>query len=384
MKKLLYIVRYPIYEDFNLRGKFDGQLAAFRNLGLDVYHLVFDREYFYLVHDGKMERICKATTGLPMYFHTKVYYDMHKAVRKAAELVRFDYVYWRDAPAWRSSYTTARKLHRQGAKLLYEIPTYVKIGETPKNILRRAFYVYADIWEKKMYELLDLIVLIFTEDSRGMTTFRGRPALVIDNGVNVDAIPLRSPAPEKDAVHILALASMSYWHGYDRLIRSLAEYRGHQKVVVHMVGGNDGGMLPQWQKLSEELGVADKVIFHGKMYGDALKEMFDLCDVGVNALGQYTKNLSATSELKVREYTARGLPFLCSVEDPALEHTDEPFWLRVANDASVPDMAQIVEFALNMRGDKAHPQRMRRYAQQHMTWESQYGPMLEMLHKRED
>ena len=146
-----------------------------------------------------------------------------------------------------------------------------------------------------------------------------------------------------------------------------------------LVGGNDGGMLPQWQKLSKELGVADKVIFHGKMYGDALKEMFDLCDVGVNALGQYTKNLSATSELKVREYTARGLPFLCSVED-----TDEPFWLRVANDASVPDMAQIVEFALNMRGDKTHPQRMRRYAQQHMTWESQYGPMLEMLHKRED
>lgn len=381
MKKILYIVRYPVYEDFNLRGKFDGQLAAFRNLGLDVYHLVFDKEAFYLVHNGNKERICTASTWMPMYFHTKVYYDMHRAVRKAADRVRFDYVYWRGAPTWRSSYTTARKLHEQGAKVLYEIPTYVKIGETPRNILRKAFSFYAGLWEKKLWNYVDLMVLIFTEDSRGLKTLFGRPVAVIDNGVDVEAIPLRKPSAEKDGVHILALASMSYWHGYDRLIRSLAEYRGSEPVVIHMVGGNDGGMLPQWQSLAQELGVQDRVIFHGKMYGEALAEMFDLCDVGVNALAQYTKNLSATSELKVREYTARGLPFLCSVEDPALAHTDEPFWLQVSNDDTVPDMEQIVAFAVRMREERDHPQRMREYALKHMTWESQYGPIFENLEK---
>lgn len=379
MKKLLYIVRYPIYEDFNLRGKFDGQLAAFRNLGMDVYHLVFDKEYFYLVHNGERKPISKATTGMPMYFHTKVYYDMHRAVRKASEQIGFDYVYWRGAPTWRSSYTTARELHEQGAKILYEIPTYVKIGETPRNILRRAFSLYSSLWEKKMNQYLDLMVLIFTEDSRGLKTLFGRPAAVIDNGVDVEAIPLRTPVADQNAFHILALASMSYWHGYDRLIRSLAEYKGTENVAVHMVGGNDGGMLPQWQQLAKELGVQDRVIFHGKLYGDDLAKMFDLCDVGVNALAQYTKNLSATSELKVREYTARGLPFLCSVEDPALAYTDHPFWLQVANDASTPDMEQIVNFARKMREDTDHPHRMREYAMAHMTWESQYAPIFEKL-----
>ena len=383
MKKLLYIVRYPIYEDFNLRGKFDGQLKSFRNLGLDVYHLVFDKEHFYLVHNGKMEPVGKATVGMPMYFHTKVYYDMHRAVLKAAEKVRFDYVYWRGAPTWYSSYTVARKLHETGAKLLYEIPTYVKIGEEPRSILRKAFSLYSNLWEKRMNRYLDLIVLIFTEDTRGLKTLFGRPVAVIDNGVDVDAIPLRKPASDQDGIHILALASMSYWHGYDRLIRSVAEYKGTEKVVIHMVGGNDGGMLPQWQKLSEELGVQDRVIFHGKLYGDDLAKMFDLCDVGANALAQYTKNLSATSELKVREYTARGLPFLCSVEDPALAHTDEPFWMQVANDPSAPDMEQIVEFALKMREDQSHPQRMRDYAMDHMTWESQYAPIFEKLGREE-
>ena len=381
-KKLLYIVRYPIYEDFNLRGKFDGQLAAFRKLGLDVYHLVFDRKNFYLVHDGEKKQICRATTGIPMYFHTKVYYDMHRAVMKAADLIHFDYVYWRGAPFWHSSYQVARKLHDQGTKILYEIPTYVKIGEEPMNFLRKAFSVYSKFWKTKTTRYVDLVVLIFTGDTT-MDTLYGKPVAVIDNGVDVDAIPLRKPEEHDGEVHILALASMSYWHGYDRLIRSVSEYNGDQKVTLHMVGGNDGGMLPEWEKLAADLNVQDRVIFHGKMYGEELAEMFDLCDVGTNALAQYRKNLSATSELKVREYTARGLPFLCSVTDPALDHAEAPFWLKVANDESVPDMQQIVDFALKMRADKDHPQRMRAYAQKYMTWENQYAPIFEKLEKED-
>lgn len=377
-KKLLYIVRYPIYEDFNLRGKFDGQLAAFRNLGLDVYHLVFDREHFYLVHDGRKEVISTAMTALPMYFHTRAYYDMHRAALKAAERVHFDYVYWRGAPVWRSSYLTARKLHEQGTKILYEIPTFVKGGEKAISALISAFQVYSSLWESKMMRYVDLVVLIFTGDTT-MDTLYGKPVAVIDNGIDVDAIPLRKPREHDGEIHILALASMSYWHGYDRLIRSVSQYRGDQRVVLHMVGGNDGGALPTWQKLAEELQVTDRVLFHGKMYGEELSGMFDLCDVGTNALAQYRKNLSATSELKVREYTARGLPFLCSVADPALDHADSPFWLKVANDDSVPDMQQIVDFALRMRADRSHPARMRAYARRYMTWESQYGPIFEKL-----
>lgn len=377
-KKLLYIVRYPDGENFNLKGKFDGQLKAFENLGLDVYHLVFDRAYFYLVHKGERQRVSAATTRMPMYFHTKVYYDMYRAVMKAADLVDFDYVYWRWAPAWKSAWRAARKLHDKGIRILYEIPTFVKSGEKPMNLLRKAFSVYSDFWESRLTRYLDLVVLIFTGDTT-MDTLYGKPVAVIDNGIDVDAIPVRRPRGHDDEVHILALASMSYWHGYDRLIRSLHGYTGDRKVVLHMVGGNDGGMLPAWQKLAAELQVEDRVVFHGKMYGEALDEMFDLCDVGTNALAQFRKNLSATSELKVREYTARGLPFLCSVEDPALAHAGEPFWLTVANDDSVPDMEQIVEFALKMRADRDHPARMRAYAGKYMTWESQYAPIFKKL-----
>jgi glycosyltransferase involved in cell wall biosynthesis len=347
---------------------------------MDVYYLIFDKQHFYLTHNSEKEIVGKATTWMPMYFHTKVYYDMHRAVLKTLGKIHFDYVYWRGAPVWRSSYTLAKKLHAQGTKILYEIPTYVKIGEEQQSVLRKAFSAYEKLWKTKFTQYLDLIILIFTGDTT-MDTLYGKPVAVIDNGVDVDAIPLRKPKKHENEIHILALASMSYWHGYDRLIRSLSQYTGDRKIVVHMVGGNDGGMLPEWQKLAQELNVQDKVIFHGKMFGDTLGEMFDMCDVGVNALAQYRKNLGATSELKVREYTARGLPFLCSVEDPALNHAEEPFWLRVANDESVLDMEQITDFVQKMGADQEHPGRMRAYAKKYMTWESQYAPIFEKLER---
>ena len=107
--------------------------------------------------------------------------------------------------------------------------------------------------------------------------------------------------------------------------------------------------------------------------------MFDLCDIGINSLGLYRKNLDATSELKVREYTARGLPFVCSVEDPALQYADEDFWIKVSNDDSIPDMQEIVDFTLKMRADKDHPDKMREYARKFMTWEGQYASIFERV-----
>lgn len=377
-KKLLYIVRYQIYEDFNLKGKFDGQLAAFKNLGMDVYYLVFDKKYFYLVNGDNKEIVCRATTGLPMYFHTKVYYDMHRAVLKVLKKIRFDFAYWRGAPIWRSSCKVAKKLHSQGTKILYEIPTYVKSGEKAMNGLRKLFSVYSDFWKPRLTKYFDLVVLIFTGDTT-MDNLYGKPIAIIDNGVDVGAIPLRKPIIHENEIHILALASMSYWHGYDRLIRSLSQYKGDVKIIIHMVGGNDGGLLPEWKQLADDLGISDRVIFHGKMYGEDLAKMFDICDIGANALAQFRKNLSATSELKVREYTARGLPFLCSVEDPALAHTDSPFWLKVANDESMLDMDEIVDFVLKMRADTQLSQRMRQYAFDYMTWEKQYAPLFDNL-----
>ena len=104
-----------------------------------------------------------------------------------------------------------------------------------------------------------------------------------------------------------------------------------------------------------------------------------LLAIGVNSLGMYRKGFSMTSELKAREYAARGLPFVCSVDDPALRYAREPMWLQVSNDDRIPDMREMVAFALKMRAEEDGVGKLRAYAQANLTWESQYRNVFEII-----
>ncbi len=377
-KKLLYVVRYALDEPFNLKNKFDGQLCAFRNLGWDVYHLAYDKSHFYLMHDGAKTVVGKTCFRFPMYAHTLLYRDMYALATKVVKEYDIDCVYWRSAPCWYSACRLAQTVHDKNGTLIYEYPTYPVSKENQRSLPRAVFSRYSAVWHKKIDDLADGFVLI-GEDAHGV--YNGKTAVNISNGICLETIPERKPQTDAGTIHILALASMSYWHGYDRLIRSLAAYKGGRNVKIHMVGGNDGGSLPEWKALTAQLGLEDQVIFHGQKSGAALDEMFDICDIGVNSLGMYRKNFSVTSELKTREYAARGLPFVCSVDDDALRYADEPMWLRVANDDSIPDMEEIVDFALRMRADGETVQKLRAYAAEHLTWESQYREVFAKLEK---
>lgn len=375
-KKLLYIVRYQLDKPFNLKAKFDGQICAFENIGFQVYYLAFDEKYFYLVNEGNRRIVGKTHFGIPGYFHTLCYQDMYVLSRKLLKEIAFDCVYWRAAPHLPASLALAKAIRKAGIRFIYEYPTYPSNTEKSMSGLRSVYIRYSALLGKKVDDLADGFVLI-GEDAHGV--YNGKIAVNISNGINLDVIPARKPKPDPDTIHVLALASMSYWHGYDRLIRSLAEYTGDQNIMIHMVGGNDGGSIPEWKALVQELGLLDKVIFHGSMSGDALSEMFDLCDIGVNSLGMYRKGFSVTSELKAREYAARGLPFVCSVDDPGLDHAGEPLWMRVSNDDTIPEMEKIVEFALKMRADELSVEKLRTYAGEYLTWESQYRQVFEKI-----
>lgn len=375
-KKLLYIVRYQLDKDFNLKAKFDGQISAFENLGFDVYYFAFDAKHFYLISRDNKRVIGKTHFNIPSYFHTLYYHDLYSLALKTLKTISFDYVYWRNAPSWYSSYRLAKHISMMDSKLIYEYPTYPLEKERQMSRLRSLYMLYSSTLQDKIDRLVDEFVLI-GEDANGI--YKGKPAINILNGINIDVIKPRKRQIDSDTIHLLALASMSYWHGYDRLIRSLSEYKGQQKIMIHMVGGNDGGSLSEWQALVKELKLEDKVIFHGPKNGAELDEIFDLCDVGINSLGMYRKGFTVTSELKAREYAARGLPFVCSVEDQALINAEEPMWLCVPNDDSIPDMQEIIDFAIRMKSDDKIVEKLQAYAKEHMTWESQYKKVFKII-----
>lgn len=376
-KNLLYLMKYQRNIGFNLRRKFDGQIQAFKKIGFQVTFLMYDEEGMYLNSDGTITKIKNIHSRFPEYTHTMFFYDLHRCAIQVCKEKSFDVLYWRAAPLWRSSGKLADFLKKQNIKVIYEIPTYnPNQKEMERSFLRKLFRCYSNFWEKKVYERVD--VFIFTGDAT-FSHFHDKPAINVENAINAEETPLRVPIYKKNSIDLLALASMCYWHGYDRLIKSLSEYKGDENIIIHIVGGNDGGCLPEWINLARELGLENKVIFHGALYGKELNEIFNLCDVGINSLGMYRKGFNETSELKTRDYIARGLPFVSAVWDKIYEKIPNDYWMSVPNDESIPDMEEIVAFAKKVKSNTMAGKKLREIALTELSWEKQYQSVFHLI-----
>lgn len=363
--RVLFLMRCPLETWDNLKNKFFGQMAAMEALGYESWYIGFDAKGLWLCR-GQERRFLKACPlcRLPGYAKTLLYVDLMSAFQKALQMQRFALVYMRFMPVFWNAPAAFRLVKQTGAKLVVEHPTFPFENGKRTSLLRMPVFKYNEHIFAKLESMLNLYTLI--GDPCG-ETLHGVPAMNIVNGVDVDAFPLHHVREDKK-ISMLALASMSRWQGYDRLIEALADYRGDADILLHMVGGEGDGSLAEWKRLAQSLGVADKIVFHGEVFGDALNRLVDQCDIGIGGLGLYRKKQFCSMTLKLREYMARGLPFAYAVDDPSVP--DEPrFCIRLSNDDSPISMETLVNFACQAKQGKDVPAQMRAYAREHMSWQ---------------
>ena len=185
------------------------------------------------------------------------------------------------------------------------------------------------------------------------------------NGIDVSSVPSRVPPSfDGEQVELLCVAQVANWHGLDRLIWGMAN-SGNSNVYLHIVG--DGPAIPQLKELVSHKDLEDQVIFHGFKTGEELDEMFDKCHIAVGSLGIHRKGLKETSDLKSREYCARGIPFFNSALDADFP-VSFPFRLKIPEDDSPIDMEQVMYFAKNVLADTEHPIFMQEYALSNLDW----------------
>ena len=151
-----------------------------------------------------------------------------------------------------------------------------------------------------------------------------------------------------DSIVVLAVASMSAWHGFDRLIQGIAAYTGTDRICVKLVGNEGDGSCQRWKELAKQLGVEDIVEFYDGRYGEELNEMMNQSDIAVSSIAWYRSKIQSGSPLKNREYMARGIPFIYSVPDDTL-HADLDFALRIEDNESPVNFEQICKFAADCR-----------------------------------
>ena len=244
-----------------------------------------------------------------------------------------------------------RKLKDAGIKIAMEIPTYPYDQEYKGfPFLTRMGLKIDQHYRHQLAALTDGIVT-FTDEK----TIFGQRTIRISNGVDFDHIPLRCPTskePINHEIHLIGVAEVHYWHGFDRLITGLGEYYkiGERiyKLHFHIVGGigpsemYDSIHAPGFKELIEKYNIAEYIHFHGPMYGQELDDLFNQCDFAIGSLGRHRSGIDKIKTLKNREYAARGIPFIYSETDEDFDHM--PYILKAPADESPIDIENLLKF----------------------------------------
>lgn len=260
-----------------------------------------------------------------------------------------------------------KKLKRKGIKVITEIPTFPYDKEIMNNSFTSFSYYLHKYFRKGMLKQSD-IILTFSDDKE----IFGLPATIINNAMNSNDCPLKKCIPLGDEFHLIGVANISYWHGFDRIVRSIREYNNNPdglKIIFHIVGGDCNYQdYTDLVNLVKECGVTDNVIFHGAKTGEELNRLFDISHMAVGSLGRHRSGISVLKALKNNEYACRGIPFMYSETNPLYD--EENYIYKVRPDESTIDLDDVIRFykGLNSAPVNIHENFMTK----HLTWEHQF------------
>jgi len=347
--RILFLVYHGFSEHSGISKKIHYQVKGLRENGHDVRLC-----YYGFAENGHRCRFIDGTilkdygTGRLAALRQRIYYGCiyNYCIRENIE-----FVYARsfmNASPW--LVRLFKKLQTAGIRAVTEIPTYPYDLEFSPYIWKQPLRFVIDKWfRRSLYRYMDAMVT-FSD----ATEIFGQRTINISNGVDFDSIPIHHYlAPSDDSIHLIGVAEVHIWHGYDRLIAGIGEYykntQNPRQVYFHIVGGvhpneryNANVFHPGMQAIIDKYGIQDRIIFHGQLFGDALDEVFNMSCFAIGSLARHRSGITIIKTLKNREYATRGIPFIYSEQDSDFDH--QPYVVKAKPDESPIDIPQILEF----------------------------------------
>ena len=271
-----------------------------------------------------------------------------------------------------------RKLKKGGVHAVTEIPTYPYDQEFAGKGRQERFKLKVDrLFRNRLYRWMDAMVTFSDADE-----IFGQRTINISNGVDFDSIPLHcfSGARRQDTgdgsdgpLHLIGVAEVHLWHGFDRVMTGLGMYKGAVPVYFHVVGGVHPNLMKDFMAVIEKYHLQDKVVFHGQLFGRQLDEVFDQCRFAIGSLGRHRSGITVIKTLKNREYATRGIPFIYSETDSDFD--GQPYVVKAPADESPIDIQQIVDY---MEHFTMKPEEIRRTVE-HLTWKIQMRRVVDAI-----
>lgn len=347
--RILFLVYHGFSEYSGISKKIHYQVKGLRENGHDVrlcYYGFAENGHSCRYVDGKILK--DYGTGKWAGLRQRMDYD---CIYDYCLNEKIEFVYARcfqNASPWLIRFF--KRLKKLGIKSVTEIPTYPYDQEFVgfPYFSGRFWLKFDKIFRNALCKQMNAIVTFSDAE-----TIFGQRTIRISNGVDFDSIPLHKyNKPEDGSIHLVGVAEVHFWHGFDRLIAGLGEYyksvSNPRQVYFHIVGGvaanemNGSIHAPGFSSLIEKYDIKDKVVFHGQLFGEKLDEVFNLSCFAIGSLARHRSGITNIKTLKNREYATRGIPFIYSELDTDFDN--QPYVLKApANEAPV-NLQKIIDF----------------------------------------
>ena len=347
MKQLLFISPLNISGDSlksdGVMKKIMLQIETLKALGYKVEYIYWENENISLKRfSGKSIHI-SLLSGLIFKDMINVYKWLDSNIERI-----YDIIYIRHIGSSLSMFNFLWRYKKSNriCEVVAEIPTVMGIWEPDTPMIGKIKFCINKVLNILLSRPIDRFVT-FSEDSK----IYGRPTVCIENFVDVKNLPIRFFRPTNDFV-MLGIAMITPSHGFDRVIRGLYDYYGNNpsiRVIFKIVG--EGYEKEKLQKLTKFLGLEEYVLFEGKKTTDEIDKYIEEANIAVASLAIFRKRCTKASELKIREYCARGIPFIYSAYEPILNNIQSCF--KQLHDESPINIKSVIQFVSNLDNAKA-------------------------------
>lgn len=357
---MLYICYQNIYEStfIGVRKKIVAQCR------------VFEKEFgriFYTVYAGQMLYLLSGDNVIDkkIAISKKQCNDILTRWISQYEIKR-TYIRYNKSDLWFVDFLKRQK--ELDVKCVLEFQTY------PYDGGGNAISVEDRYYRKQLHEYLDCCTTY-----ANYSTIFDIPCILLKNGVDINEQKVKQYRNKDGKIVLLAVASLSKWHGYERVIQGLYDYYsngGQRNIIFNIVG--IGNQLGYYKCLIDEYQISDHVILCGQLIGEQLDAMYDISDIAIGSLGFYKIGLECGAPIKLREYCARGIPFIYGYDDISFSKNNY-FTYQVSNDAMPVDIDKIINFYDMLYDGKDFIKDMRQYTAEKLTWDIIMQPVIDWL-----
>lgn len=359
--RALFLVFYGFQEYNGISKKIIYQTDALRQCGMDVrtcyYEVCENGERQWMIDNNVLANLGRGT-----FAKIKKRISFAPIIRYIREeQISFVYIrYYHNANPFTIHLVKAIK--KLGAKVVLEIPTYPYDQEF---IDQKLSLCIDRLFRYALCKQLSAVVT-FSND----TEIFGQRTIRISNGINFNSIPLRKQIRTmENELHLIGVAEIHFWHGFDRVIEGLKEYYAQNptyKVYFHIVGNLSGERERQEIEAPiQTYGLHPYVILHGAKHSKELDAVFEAADFAVGSLARHRSGIYNIKTLKNREYAARGFGFIYSETDDDFE--DMPYVLKAPADETPIDISKLIAFC---KKQTISPQEIRDSIR-HLSWQEQ-------------